>query len=995
MKSDDLMTKEELRASLRSSSNKILESANAELAALDDDSVSFEDDVSAQATEAVVAVAPALDGIVMNTAKVPSVGDEPGYEGRFRSSQRDLMMSIANGIDGASAVVLEEAVSVIDDIRSIMDDISSEAAQISLLSASGYLVPPSAEDVEDYRDEVEEARSQAIVTRNELSNLRARRRAQAIASGEIDQDDLFPKAASIGGRPLAAGVGDNEEGVDVTPLVQGSPSTSRAQAANDQAEMLQELLRAPILKRIHYVAICAAVDAMNRAKSSRADSLKAKDRLVAIYDNLRGILSGDFLSDIKDNLEASAEKSAASVVDLLQEKLDAVDEFTSAVARLPGPFVSTVKSIGDEPDRGPIINSLASICGLKSQRFCELQGLIEIAASIDSDLGLVAPKLPMIGRAVFVLDEPDDTQIEHHVTVPGQEADLILIAGSGSVLTAMFSRATAPLEFSSGGSFTERGNVFGDGPGTITVIGNGSAVDVEIDYDSVTWSAGVYTFSLSSPLPAPIVPTVKGESDSVVLTGLTSAAPGAEVTTPAQSWNNTIDFEPGASVVTMRAVDTEARDIVTPCDLALGFGESLSVVGQYDASVANKITAITGSPFASWMVGLSIDLGPASGQGVGERRVINSFIDEENVTYAGANVPAHLALSRAAFRFTVDQFEVVRANSVVAGPHPNLLSFSLAATTSKPHARLKAIAQLGVRVVPAVRDENLDESLTPASSSVRDGGVLPAGSFIVKATYQDVNQDAFFTPVIIGKATGKLFINGQGPLAYTSVADESGPSLSFTLSTATTSAFRTGDTVEVETTSLLDDFNVQFPLSWFDPIDLALANIGERLNRIEAKFCRILSGSGQSVAADANQLSLDAAAVSAQLTLAKFALLAWIVPMVKSQSMTRAIESLEDIGAFEAVDAVKTGQIGRAVAMEPAEGTAHGSAMVSALSYRDSIETEEEYNTVSRIVAINKARHDASIRAASITDDIEKAQREDIEDKLEAAKNLDALQEKL
>ncbi len=78
------------------------------------------------------------------------------------------------------------------------------------------------------------------------------------------------------------------------------------------------------------------------------------------------------------------------------------------------------------------------------------------------------------------------------------------------------------------------------------------------------------------------------------------------------AWNETIDFEPGANTITMRVPEAQARDITLPCDLALGYGEQVFVTDSYDATTPNTVHAFQGAPFAQWMEGLTIELGPAS-----------------------------------------------------------------------------------------------------------------------------------------------------------------------------------------------------------------------------------------------------------------------------------------------------------------------------------------------------------------------------------------------
>lgn len=989
MKSSDLLTDAEIRTRLTEAAGDMRSSADADATALQTQQQDYAADLKDSAYADIVAEEPSvatflpsdryegLEGVSLDVGST-------AYEVAFNESRRSAMGAIAGGVDGYMVVVLQAAVDTIDELRTVTEELGVEATQLAAAAASGVLIPAPSTDVEDFQDALVDAKGQATLVSREIANNVARRQAARVAAGLEPAPDLFPQVSTVTGRALVSTPAASEPADRVDQgqtLVQGRPGQSATSVASDQTERLQELLRAPALERINYIAICAVLGMLSRSKSARARAKLATDKLKRVYAAIKNILSGHFVDDLQESLEKQAQASVTRALDFVQSKIDAVDGFLAVVARLPGPFVATVNAIGDVPDTSPVINSLSSLCGLKGSRFCDLKGLLEVAKSLDNELGLNIPKPPMFGRAVLVLDAPEATQVPRSVIVPGQEADLIVVSGSGTTLVARFSRASAPVVHTGGSSFGERPDAFGDGPGKIVIFGNGAVADVTVTYSAVIFNplTGNYTFTVSG-VPRPMIETVRGESDALAL--------------PGGAWDQSTTFPVSSSSITMRVPESQQRDIVFPCDLALGFGEQGIVAGEYDASIANTVRSLIPA-FADWMVGLTIDLGTASANGVAATRTIATFVDAQTITYSGANVAATLAGNRGTFRVTVDAFEVRKAMSMAAGPHPDLKVFSLASPLARPHGRLRAIPQTAIHVIPDVRDEFLTSSTTPANANVRSSDVLPAGSVSLLATYVDPNQDAIFTPILTAAGTGKCYVDGQGPFSYTAVVDAGAAQLRFTLSLPTTSAFAGGVRVEVETTSLLDQFSVHFPDSWFAPIDTWLLSLGGELNRLEAKMCRLLSGSNQDIAASAAQLAILADALTFQLTVARFFLVAWIVPMTQAPALERSLANLRAIGATRAERQLREGRVADVTSMSPAEGTDDGATLIVAQAYQERLTSDEQYRVLSKTVAELRGRFEALVVAANATGDMKAAQTTEIERRRQAARRLEALQEKV
>lgn len=925
---------------------------------------------------------------------------ESNFDRAFNEARRSAMLALAQGIDQAAALALQSMVDTLDEVRSVTETVSEEATSLATSAASGLLKPVTQDEIDDFVDELEAARDQGRLASREMANLAARRRASRVAGGEQSPDNM-PVAQTIPNRPLVrtsapSEPGDRED--QGQSLSVGRPGQTRSGIAVDVIARFSGGLRQPTLSRPHLTALCAAAHSLERLKQAQARAKRLVKKMRRIHLSLSDMLGAGFFSGFRENLENQAAGSVSFALSAVNDVIDAAEGFANAVARPLSMFVSTVDTVGTVPDTQPSTSGLSSICGLKIEKLCELLGLVEVGQSLNVDLGLSITVPDMRGRIRMILDAPPETIIPHHVVVPGQEADLLLVSVDGQTLVARFSRATAQTHYSRDDeAFIERPDVFGDGPGRLVVVGNGTQADVEFEYVDVTFSSvtGNYTFTLTSA-PGERVPTVRGEADPTALAGLTGTAPGADPTVPPASWNPTITFPVGSTAITLRVPEAQARDISLPCDLALGFGEQILIAGEYDATVPFTVRSLTGPVFESWHQGLWIEIGPATSIGVAARRqIISVSIDGTTVTYVGGNIVGHLeGGTRGVFRLTADAFEVCRATSMVDGPHRDLKAFSIPVGTSRPHARMRAIPQTAIRVVPDVRDSNLTASSTPANPDVRDRDIWPQGSTSLVATYEDVSQDGLFTPIIMGLGAGNLYVNGT-QIGYWNVQDEAGPTLRFRFETGTSQAYAAGTVIEVETQSILDVFAVEFPASWLDQFDNWVLNLGFEINKLESKLCRLLSGKSQDLALSAFQLGLLGSALSIALTTARAMFVAWLIPVVQNQSMTRALTGLRGIGAVRAETALREGRLGEFASMEPSEASHDGSALIVTQEYQNRVTTEEQYRLLSRSVVEIRARAAALTISANVVGDIRAAQVREFERRREGARRIEALQEKL
>ena len=310
---------------------------------------------------------------------------------------------------------------------------------------------------------------------------------------------------------------------------------------------------------------------------------------------------------------------------------------------------------------------------------------------------------------------------------------------------------------------------------------------------------------------------------------------------------------------------------------------------------------------------------------------------------------------------------------------------------ARDHDRLLLTPTPTVKVVPTLRGTFLDEVSTAADDTVRaNNRLLPAGATVVRATFADPTQELIFKPIILGLGSGTLNINGSEDLSWSSVTDQGGSpaTLRFVMSTPTTTPHAVGVPVEVETTSLLDQFKIQFPSSWSDPIDDWLAGLLVLMNRLESQFCRLLSGSPQNIAVNAGLLAAQATAASFLLTSTRFLLVAWLTPLLTSRTLADQVAALEALGATRAASAVREGRLDDFAAMTSAEGTEAGASEATLEAIRQKAGDENTYRAVASARDEIAGQHLSAVTDGIIAADIQTAQREYLERRRQGAENL-------
>lgn len=963
MKQDDQYSDQEIKQLMEDLSDSILESSEAQLTIFSPiKTESYQDDLNGYAYGEIVSSEPAIEAAIP-LEKYEGIKEKDilsganNREATFNEGRRRFAAALASGVDQVAQHFVQGMADLIDQLAELNSQVGAEAAELSASAAASLLVPVNPEDFDSFSAEIEEARVLARTTRAELENSVARRKAVK-ASEDGTDTDLSPELLTVPGRHLERAELTPVEGQDEVgvALVAGRPGQSRASIARNQVERLREITKAPMLNRISYVAICGSIGNLSRLREITARATSTVKSLLEARDGILNVLSGDFAIDVQTELEKRAAEAVGTAEGILQEVADFAAGFRGLQPGLPGPFVSTVNAIGDVPSSGPVLSAVSSICGLKAEKFCGLQGVIEVAKSLDIELGLDVEVPAMNGTSQMTLDAPEASQAPPEQVSPGQEADLILVSLSGNTLVARFSRESAPVAFSNG-VFTEKPDVFGDGDGEITLLGLGEMPDQVVPYTAVSYDSNTnnYTFTLSSAQTSRIQ-SARAVVDELEL----DIGPGV--------WDELTLYPPGVSAITLRIPESQRRDLAFPIKIGLGSGEVVVTTGMYDTlGLPNTISKAYPAVFETWMVGSPIDLGKASADGQAQTRNIVSIVGAGEAAYSGTNVPA-ISGNTGSFRLSANRHEIVTANGMIAGASADLWQVTLTSTTVKPHDRLRLVHQLSVRVKPTVRDDFLDVAETPADPDVRNLPILPAGSTVVLATFTSQVEAAIVTPIILLSGSGGISIDGGGLLAYSSVTDEGNGQMRFVLSDPTPAPFFAGVSVDVQTVSLRDKFSDIFPDSFFETLDTWLYSLGVQLNSLESKICRLLSGRAQDVAFTAAAISALTVPVTGLLAIARAFLAMWIRPLASTTSpaATGALARFDASGSDRAAAAIRKGDMKTFFSMDPEDSSSESALLAAAQNLKDRADTFDQRAVIAIIEATVRARLEALYAAGSV-----------------------------
>lgn len=402
-----------------------------------------EDDVVDEAAQEVEQASggavSAQDYAANNTSPSTSPPGATIFERVLNEAKLDLMNLAKNNLNAFTRQAIKQALELVTDIETILGSLEAEVLKIQIAHAAGLITPPDRREVKSLRDDAQLVRDETNNAVIELQSARNRREAARKAlvrdKGTGDEPDLkpvndrfvqpqsgIPKQNRQDPLPVnlslaASSANDPSLETDIDRRGRAPGSLTAATAA----------LQGSVLDKISYIAICAVISSIGTSSERVRDAIEKFERLKEIVDKIMESLGGGFLNTLKDQLQEGIIEQLSNIGDDLQDKLEAFDTFLASLLPQLPTFVRTVDAIGDIPDDLPVLESIAAQCGLTIQSFCDMQGLLEVAKSLDAELGLVLPRLPALARVRMVVQAPEADDIRPPAVLPDLEANMILV----------------------------------------------------------------------------------------------------------------------------------------------------------------------------------------------------------------------------------------------------------------------------------------------------------------------------------------------------------------------------------------------------------------------------------------------------------------------------------------------------------------------------------------------------------------------------------------
>lgn len=462
------MSLAEVGAEIRkiSKQNETARTADAAALQIDDTRSPGSDAVTASTHAEVDAVAPgvfAKDDYQSGIPVPSTTASSSSFDQIFNDLKTAFMSHVVTDMNLALAAGVREIIAVLDELQALSTVMASEAAKISVAASAGLLVPPSRVDIESLKDDGQRLRDDISRSSAELRSGRARRQAARDRQGllENNRQDMVEAPVGIGerdGRVLEALATDPSRAdeapgglaVEVfAPQPSGAPGlvaeANRQSVADRLLGESTSALRGSVLNKVAYLAICQALAALDTGNETRDTARTAYTRLQELVALVIGSLSPSYDIDLPASVHELVADGVDALGSALQKRLDALDQFLNVPAISLPTFVSTVENIGDEASNVSFVESLMAACGLRMDSFCEAQGMLEVAASLDQLLVLDPIRVPAFGRACFTLSAPDPVvDYQPPITRPDREARLLLteaIQVGGLQVKARFPRA--------------------------------------------------------------------------------------------------------------------------------------------------------------------------------------------------------------------------------------------------------------------------------------------------------------------------------------------------------------------------------------------------------------------------------------------------------------------------------------------------------------------------------------------------------------------------
>lgn len=459
----DLLTLAQLQVEVNESVTKIQSRVDSDIDALGVDDVEDNDETRQEVADDIETASggalPAAEYVAKASAPSYTPSSSTPFARVLDDGKRELMTVAASNINVFTRLSLVRAQDLITDIEALLSQIEAEAAQLQIAAAAGLLLPPNRSEVSELRGRLSTVKSESDQAVIDLRSGKARRDAARRQLGDID-DVVQQGQNRVDGRflePMTSVPSGTPPGNVNDAFITASPNSltlsRQAQRPTKVSQTFVEsigILEASALERIGYIALCMAISSLNTQDQTRQRAERLFEKLKSLVQQLMDSLESGFIATLQTNLHELAADVIDNIADAIQDKLDAFDLFLSTSAPRIPTFVTTVSSVGEAPEL-PITESLAAQCDLSFQSFCDMQGLLEVAKSLDAELGLVQPRAPAIGRARLVL-VAEAADLERPLTPPpDQEARLILSqdVGTGAVqVVARFPRADVRPEIS-------------------------------------------------------------------------------------------------------------------------------------------------------------------------------------------------------------------------------------------------------------------------------------------------------------------------------------------------------------------------------------------------------------------------------------------------------------------------------------------------------------------------------------------------------------------
>lgn len=459
------MSREELGVLVNESADRILADTEADALALkvDSDTSLAGEQLTTQGHLAVDAVEPGAinAGDYAVSANIPSTAPESStlFEDLFTDFQSAFMTMISGDVNIALATALREAIKILDELQALSLTIISETVKISIAANAGLLTPPLREDLEAIRDSSSSFKSEIDAAVAELRSSESRRRAARRQAGEEDNSPdglsaIRPQVGPVPGRVLESGVGgpvpdDEEFGLALTaPRVSLNTSSDRRRPGRVQSGLADssQKVKSDVLASIGNIALCTTISSLDVSEKTREKAARALERLSAIVDILTAAVKESFILDIQGAIQDLAIGPLRALGREVQGRLDLMDKFLRQVTTPLPTLKSTVKIIGEVPDDLVLTNSILASCGLRMDNFCGGQGMLELSLAVDSNLGVIKPRVQKFGRVCLSLLPPaidPVAELTPEIQSPDREAQLILgapLSSGHSQVTARFPR---------------------------------------------------------------------------------------------------------------------------------------------------------------------------------------------------------------------------------------------------------------------------------------------------------------------------------------------------------------------------------------------------------------------------------------------------------------------------------------------------------------------------------------------------------------------------